>query len=159
MEAEAVLKTIDVNGETYNIGHLSSSIGSWLTMRLMKMFRQLISGLENEEPENTNQEEVEEPENFSSDLIQTLLMEADEKEFETIQRHALNVVSVTQTIGERTFNQPILLKNGNFYNKELSKDTATVLSLTSQVLFANLGPFFTRTGLKATMKGERVSSR
>lgn len=151
------LKTFPYDGEVYNIGAFTASTGSWLTLRLMRAFREYISTLDNDGTESDP--EAEEPENFAEDLIQMLLSNLPENDFATVQRHALSVVSCTQTIGERTFEQPLVLKNGLFANKELTNNIPLILALTSQVMFANLKPFFTKTGLKAVMKGEQVSSR
>lgn len=158
MEQTEFLNTVTVGEKQYNIGHFQSGIGSWILKRLMRTFRDFmksIEGVEGDETAALNTDPVE----FAHNLIQQLLMELDEKEYSTIQRHALNVVSFTDSVAGREFEQSIILKSGTFAIKELATDIGTVDYLTSQALFANLSPFFSQTGLKAAMTGEQVSSR
>ena len=158
MEQTEILKTVTVDEKQYNIGHFQSGIGSWILKRLMRTFREFMKGIEGVEGDETaalNTDPVE----FAHNLIQQLLMELDEKEYATIQRHALNVVSVTDSVGGKDFEQPIMMKSGSFTIKELATNIGAVDYLTSQALFANLSPFFSQTGLKAAMTGEQVSSR
>lgn len=152
-----VLRTVDVNGRKYNIGYLSPTIGSFLTKRLLRHFNDFLKGIDGAEADPNAPKPTDE--DFAEQLIQQLLMSVNEEDFINIQRHALNIVTVTDHVAEKEFEQPIMLKSGVFCFKELNKDIATIDFLTSQSLFANLTPFFTPTGLKAALRGEQVSSR
>lgn len=156
MENE-VIKTLELDGNSYTIGRFSSDTGSWLLMRLMKTLRKFISELEQDGIEES--ETDIEPEGFAENLIQTLLTDLDFDDFKNIQRHALAVVSRIDYAGEREFQQPIVMRSGAFAFNDLSQNVGIVMALTSQSLFANLSPFFTKTGLKALMKGEIAFSR
>lgn len=157
MEQPNILKTVAFGDRQYNIGHFQSGTGSWIMKRLMRTFREYIKGIEAIEGDETPA--IHSDADFTHNLIQQLLMELKEDEYSVIQRHALNVISVTDTAGGKEFEQPIILRNGLFTYKELNTDIATVDFLTSQSLFANLSPFFSKTGLKAAMTGEQDSSR
>lgn len=152
MEADA-LKVVTIGEREYNIGRLSSDVGSFLLMRLVKQFRKMVAALEGEgEGEEQQQPELTDKE-FSESLLQTLLTEMDFEDFKNLQRHALLVVTMTDFVGDKPFKQPIILRSGQFAVKELQNDIGAVMNLTSQTIFANLSPFFTKAGLKGIMTG------
>jgi hypothetical protein len=152
MEAEP-LNIVEINGHQYHIGHLSAEVGSYLLNRLIKQFRKMLSQLDTDGDDNQPETEIGDTE-FSESLIMTLMTDLDFDDFKNLQRHALLVVTRTDYVGEKFFQQPIILRNGQFSYKELSTDIGTVQALTAKVLYANLGPFFTKAGLKAVLKGE-----
>ena len=153
MEAEA-LKIETINGNDYHIGHLNADVGSYLLNRLIKQFRKMLSTMDTDGEDEQEQKEPEISDTeFSEGLIMTLMTDLDFDDFKNLQRHALLVVTRCDFAGERQFQQPIILRNGTFAYKELSTDIATVQALTAKVLFFNLGPFFTKAGLKAILKG------
>lgn len=151
------LRTVEVKGRKYNIGHLSPTTGSFLTKRLLRHFNDFLKGIDGAEADPNAPKPTDE--DFAEQLIQQLLMSVNEEDFANIQRHALNIITVTDFVADRDFEQPIMLKSGVFCFKELNTDIGTIDYLTSQSLFANLTPFFTPTGLKAALRGEQVSSR
>jgi hypothetical protein len=150
---------ISVGGNRYVIGRFSAEIGSFLLNRLIKTFRKMIADMKQEQSEE-GIEEVAEPEGFSENLIETLVTELDFEDFKNIQRHALAVVSRwDDTNPERPILMPIQLRTGVFAFKDLGENIDVVRHLSSKALHFNLAPFFTKTGLKAMMKGEMVSAR
>lgn len=153
MEAEP-LKIETINGVEYHIGHLNADIGSYLLNRLIKQFRRMLSQMDTSDDEQEQKEPEIDDKEFSEGLIMTLITDLEFEDFKNLQRHALLVVTRTDFAGDRQFQQPIILRTGVFAYKELATDIATVQALTAKVLFANLGPFFTKAGLKAIMKGE-----
>lgn len=153
MNAEP-LKVVQIGEHEYRIGRFSSQTGSWLLMRFIKLFRDLIKDLEDDGTEPKPDDGKGDTQEFSESLLQTLLSELDFEDFVKIQRYALLVVSRTDMVGEREFQQPIILGSGQFAIRELKEDVGAVMALTSQTIFANLAPFFTKTGLKAMMRGE-----
>lgn len=157
MEAE-IIKSVPIGDEVYNLHHFSSAVGSWLALRFTRAFREYIASIQGEGTATEAAEEQDEPDGFAEQLIQMLLTNFDEETFATVQRHALNAISTTIEIGAKTFNQPIILKSGTFANKEMATNVSLILALTSQSLFANLSPFFTKAGLKAVMNGQQVLS-
>lgn len=153
MEAEP-LKIENINGHEYHIGYLQANVGSYLLNRLIKQFRKMLSNMDTDGDEQEQKEPEISDTEFSESLIMTLITDLDFEDFNNLQRHALLVVTRTDHAGERAFQQPIILRNGTFAYKEMSTDIATVQALTAKTLFANLGPFFTKAGLKAIMRGE-----
>lgn len=154
MEAVEPLKVVTVGKHEYHIGRFSSGTGSWLLMRFIKLFRNFIKELDDDGTEEAEDNGKGDTQEFSESLLQTLLSELDAEEFAKIQRHALLVVSRTETVGDRPYQQPVMMPSGKFAFKELNEDISDVMNLTSQAIFANLSPFFTKTGLKAIMRGE-----
>lgn len=152
------LREVTIGESVYHVGRFSSKTGSWVLMRMMKAFRDLIKSLEDDGTEGSTDDGRGETQQFSESLLQTLLSELDADEYERVQKHALSVVTLLDYVGEKQFNQPIIRPSGMFAISKLNDDIAAVSTLTSQSIFANLWPFFTKTGLQAIMRGETPTS-
>jgi hypothetical protein len=149
------LRVIVMNGSTYNIGRLSPENGSWIVNRLMKTFREYISTLKAEGNEPTG-DGLQEPEGFAETLLTQLTSELPEADYKRIQKYVLATIVRVDSVGDKMFEQPIILASGLYAYKDLAEDIFGVVHLTNQALIANLAPLFTRTGLVALMRGERV---
>lgn len=82
--------------------------------------------------------------NVSKDDVVKALHGLPRKDFDEFQTIILqSVLKLTDGVPE-----PIIKGNGEFVDEDLAYDTATVINLTVQSLFFNVGGFFTEAGLK-----------
>jgi hypothetical protein len=145
------IKDVEVNGKSYMIAHMDSDTGSWLLMRLMGELQSAISKMDI--ADDAAQAETVDNADTAQSAIQFLLMNLDQPTFKIVQRHALNVCYRYETVGGMPKPMPVILSNGKLCYKDLQHDIKTLLELTSQALFANLSPFFSKDGLKAMLTG------
>jgi len=145
------IKDTTVNGTKFQLCRLSAVDGSFLLMALMGHLQKAISANPIQDaqqpPPETNDEQS------ASTLIQFMLMNLDEQTFRAVQRKALSVVCRYEKVGDTLMPVPILMVNGMFSYPQLNKDISTVLTLTSQSLFANLSPFLSKSMLLFLMAG------
>jgi hypothetical protein len=146
-------KRIEMAGNSYVIGRFNADTGSWLLMRMMKSFREFMKTIESEESD----ENAPEPENFAEQLIQTLLSDLSPEDFKQIQRQTLLIVKRVDVVKDLEVLHNVIRPNGDFSFADLRHDIDTVMCLTSQALFFNLAPFFTKSGLRATMQGKPLT--
>lgn len=151
------IKDIEIGSHTYMIAKMDADSGSWLLMRLMGQLQKAISEMPSSA--EVTEQATEETQDTAQAAIQFLLMNLDQDTFKTVQRHALNVCYRYETVGNAPKPLPVIMTNGRFCYKDLNFDIQSVMRLTSESLFANLSPFFSKDGLKAMLTGERDSSQ
>lgn len=151
------IKDVEVSGKTYMIAHMTSDTGAWLIMRLMGELQAAISKMDI--ASDSTVQESEGSADTARSSIQFLLMNLDQSTFATVQRHALGVCYRYETIGNTQKPLPVIFPNGKFCYKDLQFDIQTVLELTSEALFANLSPFFSKDGLKRMLTGKQDSAQ
>lgn len=144
-----VIKETVLGVTTFRIRKFDASTGSWLLMSLMGEMQKAISDLPTVEGIAESTEASEE--SAAIGAIQFLLMNLDEEKFAKIQSKALEVCDEQKIMGEREVWLPVLTGK-RISSPDLQNDIETILSLTSQSLFANLSPFFSKNGLSKIFK-------
>jgi hypothetical protein len=154
-----VIKEVQVGASNFRIKRFDASTGSWLLMTLMGEMQKALSDLPTvDKPavELSDEEKQAAEENAATGAIQFLLMNLDEEKFTKIQMKALAVCEVSKFIGEKEVWLP-LIDGKRITNFELQSDVSTIMTLTSQSLFANLSPFFSKNGLSQIFSPQVVS--
>jgi hypothetical protein len=152
------IKEITIKEQNYRICKLSAKSGSWLLMQLMgkmiKIMEELANtGSPNPEVNNVLEQDKNKAEESAHAAIQFMLMNLEEDTFAKVQNHALSVCYRLENAGSVPVPMPVIMNDGRFAIKELEFDIETVMSLTSQSLFANLAPFFSKNGLMKLAMG------
>jgi len=130
-------QTVELNGQTYQIGRFSARNGSWIMLQVIPKIARAFSTIQGSQDQDA----------FSFALISRLIgefAETDEETFRRIQAHALSVCRRV----EKGVPMPVFVPPDTFAIKELEYDLLTVLSLTSHALVFNLSPFFSGDGLR-----------
>lgn len=146
---KSVIKETVIGAMTFRIRKFDASTGSWLLMTLMGEMQKTMSDLPTSDKpstELTDEQKVSAEENAAIGAIQFLLMNLDEEKFTKIQIKALDVCDEQKILGEKEVWIPVLTGK-RISSFELQTDIGTMLSLTTQALFANLSPFFSKNGL------------
>lgn len=147
------IKDVVIGENRYAIQNMDAEIGSWLLFKLINSLRNIMNTPTDETVnapvaavEQTDEQKKIAGEGATNAAIQLMLMNLDEDLFKAVQRHALRVCSKYAAVGNEEVLLPVLMQNGKFAVPELNYDIKTVVSLTSQSLFANLSPFFLNGG-------------
>lgn len=152
MQSATIVTDIEVNGTRYQLGRMDPRTGSQVLAKLITCLSKMASSSENAEESETSTTEPE-PEK----LIQLLFMNLQDEAFTFVQDKALASVNCYRQVGEGLVTLPVM-KNGNIAVPELSDDLDAVMQLTSQALFINLSPFFTKAGLARLFATKPASS-
>lgn len=142
-----VIKEVQIGTYTFRIRKFDASTGSWLLMSLMGEMQKAISDLPTSDKPAAEQIEASE-DNAAIGAIQFLLMNLDEEKFARVQSKALNVCDEQKVFADKEAWIPVLTGT-RISNFDLQTDISTIISLTSQSLFANLSPFFSKSGLSS----------
>jgi hypothetical protein len=122
-------KDVEINGKKWRIGRFDALTGSWIATSLV--FSALPMGLDLKTSGATS----------SGTII-------NKETFKEIQIECLKVVSeLTETDNGQLLPILVLLEDGRWSNKELSKDMTLAINLTIQVLIFNMSDFFQKGAL------------
>lgn len=149
------VKELEINGRTYQIAGFDARTGSKLLARLMARFIKMGSeAASDNSPVTVSEVPADQAENPNA-LLQFLLLNLSDVDFDYVQTHALAVV--TRLEGDSNAPLPIT-RNGVITPKDLKDDIATIMQLTSESLFANLSPFFTKAAIQKQMQAQATVS-
>jgi len=143
-----VIKEVQIGAYTFRIRKFDASTGSWLLMSLMGEMQKAISDMPTTTSDSESAPSTASEENAAIGAIQFLLMNLDEEKFVRVQSKALEVCDEQKMMNDREVWLPFLTGK-RISNPEFQNDISTTLSLTSQSLFANLSPFFSKSGLSS----------
>lgn len=87
-------------------------------------------------------------------IISTTLRKLDEKIFGKVQQYCLEAVHRLEDVGGQLQPMPIITTSGVLTILEMQSDIKCVMFLTSQVLNANMAPFFTKDELSKIVQGQ-----
>lgn len=151
-----VIKEVQIAAYTFRIRKFDASTGSWLLMSLMGEMQKAISDLPTSAGDGEQAPSTGSEESAAIGAIQFLLMNLDEEKFARVQTKALAVCDEQKLFGEKEAWIPVLT-GARISNFDLQTDISTILSLTSQSLFANLSPFFSKSGLSTVFSLQQDS--
>ena len=130
-------KIVEVLGRKFKIKKFDAFTGSYIMFQLME--KVLPMALESKVPVETEQGTVGTLQNE----LPANRMHMSRKEFETLQRDCLSVVSEVLPAGTR----PVFNTNGTWGLNDMEHNTMLVLLLTIHALAFNVGDFFAAGGL------------
>lgn len=155
MPAENI-KDVTFGDNRFGLYRMEARAGGKVLARLLAQLQRMATGKD----AATETEDDGTPPPSPEKLIQLLYLNLNEQDTDFVQEKALGTVTVYKTIGAAE--QPIsIYKNGSVL-PEFREDTALIMALTSQALFANMSPFFTKAALELVFTGQysqAVSSR
>lgn len=131
-------KIVDIMGRKFKIRKFDAFTGSYIMFQLME--KVLPMALESKVPVDTASGDAA---HTLQDELPANRMHMSRKEFETLQRDCLSVVSEVLPSGPR----PVLNPNGTWGLNDIEHNTMLVLLLTIHALAFNVGDFFAAGGL------------
>lgn len=144
-----VIKELPIGTYTFRIKKFDASTGSWLLMSLMGEMQKAISDLPTSTGDAEQAPSASSEESAAIGAIQFLLMNLDEEKFAKVQNKALAVCDEQKVFDNGKEAWLPVLTGTRISSPDLQTDISTILSLTSQSLFANLSPFFSKSGLSS----------
>jgi hypothetical protein len=132
MDKPELYKNIEVNGRKFKLTKMDARSSSYMLFKLMKIITPIFKNIKKDSLENTNIEDLNLTELFSS------LFEMRQDEFEYVQETCLKAVYEILNAGE----QQVIDKSGNWGVNDIEYDGALVMQLTIQSLIFNIKGFF-----------------
>lgn len=122
-------KDIEVNGKKYRLTRMDARTGSYVATKLAIIAAPLLK----------NKDDVKEED------LAAMLPALSRREFDELQTIILK--TVRQLVGTDEMESPIVKNNGVFVDDDLAYDVQSVINLTVQAAFFNVGDFFAEAGL------------
>lgn len=124
-------KIITIKNMKYKIGKLDARSASYLAMKMAAIIAPFIG---------------KGSKNIDESKMAEVLPNIPRNEFDEIQTMLLRKAFKLRPVGDADMPEPILRADGSFVDDDMAYDAATVINLTVQVLFFNIGDFFTAAG-------------
>ena len=128
-------KDIEVAGQKYRLTRMDARTGSYVAAKLALMCAPLLG----------SQDKA-----LDEDNIAKMLPMLNRRDFDELQTIALK--TVRKLVGPEGMEMPIVKGNGVFVDEDLMYEVSTVINLTIQAAFFNVGDFFAEAGLLSPAK-------
>lgn len=132
----------------FSINALSPQRGAFILNQLIDKLVDVAQKAD-DESDNTDVGRTPSPEV----IISAMLRKLDEKTFGKVQQYCLECVHRLEDVGGQLQPMPIITPSGVITISELQFDIKCMSFLTSQVLNANMSPFFTKDELRKIVTG------
>lgn len=134
-------KITEIKGVKYRLGKLDARSASYLAVKAAAVLAPAVSAGNDKNALNR---------------IAASLPSLPRQEFDEIQTMILRTVVKLDDVDGKLLPEPVLREDGHFVDPEMNYDVVTVMGLTAQALFFNIGDFFGEAGLPpAILEGKK----